>query len=462
SLDSSRLVSVLQVVIFELSLRSSSTVNLLILLVVKYCLPVMLWPSDPYAHTFLDHDNTHQSCRSYVNEVSPSPSLCEPVVKQLAIKLVDEFGFVIRPSLLLKHISTTSDANLDSTLSSQKGKCNSPRENNNVEDGKISKDASEIHNNVIRASHDKDNITKTFENTGLSQGDDADAKKEKQAKENCLIQFVILHTLLGDISKEDLTNTCFSSGFKRAFLSLFGEEVEYFAPRLFFHMDRLENNLLKKNLMRKLPWLSSSKIDSIKKAIVERGLYKRVRDRREKEIIMQTQEKMINMVKVKCDVGLVVNERSGTQSENHNESSRSWNDIRAEGANNETTKEFDDVKLELSNRTTKFKVYFEKLENTKVVLERQLARKIDDSKAEKDQLLKEINHLRTQLENLKGKSVETKFDKPLILGKPPADKLLINSQISKSRFTPKVVVQKDLSKPDTLQSLPKNKKDQLS
>ncbi|GKE82571.1 hypothetical protein Tco_1552571, partial [Tanacetum coccineum] len=125
------------------------------------------------------------------------------------------------------------------------------------------------------------------------------------------------------------------------------------------------------------------------------------------------------------------------------------------------TKEFDDVKLELSNKTTKFKVYFEKLENTKVVLERQLARKIDDSKAEKDQLLKEINHLRTQLENLKGKSVETKFDKPLILGKPPTDKLLINSQISKSRFTPKVVVQKDLSKPVTLQSLPKNKKDQL-
>ncbi|GJZ72003.1 hypothetical protein Tco_0635854 [Tanacetum coccineum] len=125
------------------------------------------------------------------------------------------------------------------------------------------------------------------------------------------------------------------------------------------------------------------------------------------------------------------------------------------------TKEFDDVKLELSNRTAKFETYFKKLENTKVVLERQLARKIDDSKAENDQLLKEINHLRTQLENLKGKSMETKFDKPSILGKPPANKLLINSQISKSWFTPKVVVQKDLSKPVTAQSLPKNEKDQF-
>ncbi|GKC53419.1 hypothetical protein Tco_1076164, partial [Tanacetum coccineum] len=125
------------------------------------------------------------------------------------------------------------------------------------------------------------------------------------------------------------------------------------------------------------------------------------------------------------------------------------------------TKDFNAVKLELSNRIAKLEVYFEKLEKTKVILERQLARKVDDSKAEKDQFLKEINHLRTQLENLKGKSVKTKFDKHSILGKPPADKLLINSQISKSWFTPKVDMQKSLSKPVTAQSLPKNEKDQL-
>nr|GEU60752.1 pyruvate, phosphate dikinase regulatory protein, chloroplastic [Tanacetum cinerariifolium] len=116
-------------------------------------------------------------------------------------------------------------------------------------------------------------------------------------------------------------------------------------------------------------------------------------------------------------------------------------------------KDFDDVKLKLSNRTAKFEAYFEKLENKKVVLEQELARKFDDSKAKKDQFLKEINHLSTQLENLKGKSVETKFDKPLSLEKPPFDKVLINSQISKSWFTPKVVVQKDFSKSVTAHSL---------
>ncbi|GJZ15589.1 hypothetical protein Tco_0551266 [Tanacetum coccineum] len=104
------------------------------------------------------------------------------------------------------------------------------------------------------------------------------------------------------------------------------------------------------------------------------------------------------------------------------------------------TKDFDDVKLELSNRTAKFEAYFEKLEKTKVVLKRQLARKVDDSEAEKDQFLKEINHLRTQLENLKGKSVQTKFDKHSFLGKPSlinCDKL----SISKSWFTSKFDVQ---------------------
>ncbi|GJY75312.1 hypothetical protein Tco_0480428 [Tanacetum coccineum] len=35
-------------------------------------------------------------------------------------------------------------------------------------------------------------------------------------------------------------------------------------------------------------------------------------------------------------------------------------------------------------KTAKFEAYFEKLEKTKVVLEQQLARKVDDSKAEKD------------------------------------------------------------------------------
>ncbi|GJW74051.1 hypothetical protein Tco_0133421 [Tanacetum coccineum] len=523
-----------------------------------------------------------------------------------------------------------------------------------------------------------------------SPGDNSDAKNEKQAKEKCLTRFRLLYTHLEFLSSIDSENTCSSGGCQRAFGLFFGEKVEYFAPRMFFNLDKLEKQLNNQEFDEE----ASMVIFKVFKNQFQQFITKQIsmdyddslanrfftdytlsHNSKVNERTMQTREGMVNMVKDKCDDGLVVTESSRTKLEKQDESSRSGNDTLAEGADiilsnepesinevqstaaynvfandrqhveqpkfinegkvdqdaeqcldkrpllasvienqkteslnqplesendclkktitqfqkdfskleaqsskvetnecnevkvkvnfdeietknielehqvaslikenehlklvynffysikkprvqkenvrstlsefaidhilgkddsspssitksnisklekesgenicenakcelqtkivelekvlTQKTKDFDNVKLELSNRTAKFEAYFEKLKNTKVVLERQLARKVDDSKAEKDQFLKEINHLRTQLENLKGKSVETKFDKPLILGKPPSDKLLINSQISKSWFTPKVVVQKDLSKPVTAQSLSKNEKDQL-
>nr|GEW13117.1 hypothetical protein [Tanacetum cinerariifolium] len=58
--------------------------------------------------------------------------------------------------------------------------------------------------------------------------------------------------------------------------------------------------------------------------------------------------------------------------------------VKLEKVLTQKTKDFDDVKLELSNKTAKFEAYFEKLKNTKVILERQLACKVDESKAEND------------------------------------------------------------------------------
>nr|GEU40034.1 probable protein phosphatase 2C 27 isoform X2 [Tanacetum cinerariifolium] len=61
------------------------------------------------------------------------------------------------------------------------------------------------------------------------------------------------------------------------------------------------------------------------------------------------------------------------------------------------TKDFEDAKVDFSKKTDKFESYFEKLEKTKVVLERQLARKIQDSNAEKYQFLKQIASLESKL-----------------------------------------------------------------
>ncbi|GJX86795.1 hypothetical protein Tco_0337569 [Tanacetum coccineum] len=61
------------------------------------------------------------------------------------------------------------------------------------------------------------------------------------------------------------------------------------------------------------------------------------------------------------------------------------------------TKDFEDAKVDFSKKLEKFETYFEKLENTKVVLEHQLDRKIQDSKVEKDQFLKHITSLESKL-----------------------------------------------------------------
>ncbi|GJU82733.1 hypothetical protein Tco_1285098 [Tanacetum coccineum] len=61
------------------------------------------------------------------------------------------------------------------------------------------------------------------------------------------------------------------------------------------------------------------------------------------------------------------------------------------------TKDFEDAKDDFSKKADKFETYFEKLERTRVVLERQLDRKIQDSKAEKEQFLKHIASLESKL-----------------------------------------------------------------
>ncbi|GJZ65859.1 hypothetical protein Tco_0622555 [Tanacetum coccineum] len=107
------------------------------------------------------------------------------------------------------------------------------------------------------------------------------AQRAKQSKKKCLIHFRLLYTLLEDFSKEDLTNACFSTRFHRAFSLLFGEDVAYFAPRLFFNMDKLEKHLNAEEFNEEIAMVVFKNIlislmDSIEKAIAERGLYKRV------------------------------------------------------------------------------------------------------------------------------------------------------------------------------------------
>ncbi|GJU12383.1 hypothetical protein Tco_1134779 [Tanacetum coccineum] len=187
---------------------------------------------------------------------------------------------------------------------------------------------------------------------------------------------------------EDLKGTRTEHGFKWAFISLFGQDVETFTSTTFLYLDQLENQLLKEHVIR----------DSTAKGLTkDRCRRKRVR-------LIWVKHWML----VWC----------GTEPEKHDTSSRSGNDTYVEDA--DSGKGF--CKCNIEN----------------------------------------------ELRKLKGNSVDTKFAKPSILGKPALQLLRNHSVVrqpnafqserpkfSKPRFASQVDVKNNLPKPVTPHYLPK-------
>ncbi|GJW31691.1 hypothetical protein Tco_0051723 [Tanacetum coccineum] len=63
---------------------------------------------------------------------------------------------------------------------------------------------------------------------------------QDKAKESCMVSFRQLHSHLKLLSKNDLKGTRTESGFKHAFVTLFGQDVEIFTGTMFLNMDQLE------------------------------------------------------------------------------------------------------------------------------------------------------------------------------------------------------------------------------
>ncbi|GJT79865.1 hypothetical protein Tco_1054207 [Tanacetum coccineum] len=67
--------------------------------------------------------------------------------------------------------------------------------------------------------------------------------KMSKAKERCMTYFRSLHSHLQVLSKEDLKGTCIEHGFKRAFMSLFGQDHDTFTSTMFLNVDQLQKQL---------------------------------------------------------------------------------------------------------------------------------------------------------------------------------------------------------------------------
>ncbi|GJQ95598.1 hypothetical protein Tco_0006737 [Tanacetum coccineum] len=164
---------------------------------------------------------------------------------------------------------------------------------------------------------------------------------QQKAKERCMTYFGSLQSHLQVLSNEDLKGTRTEHGFKRAFISLFGQDVETFTSTMFLYVDQLEKLLDKDEFQEDESmtafWVLNRQykllkhMSSVKKSITERACHQRQYDRRVNETQMQKQEGEVNRGKA-LDANLVVTESSGTELEKHNTSSRSGNDTHAEDA----------------------------------------------------------------------------------------------------------------------------------
>ncbi|GJX06392.1 hypothetical protein Tco_0194324 [Tanacetum coccineum] len=166
--------------------------------------------------------------------------------------------------------------------------------------------------------------------------------KMSKEKERCMSYFRTLHSHLQVLSKEDLKGTRIKHGFKRAFMSLFGQDNETFTSTMLLNVDQLQKQLDKDEFQEDGSmtafWVVQhfrdtllQHLGNVKKSVAERTRHQRQYERRVNKRQMQTQESKIDMGKA-LDADLVDTESIRTDSTMQDDNSRSGNDTDADEA----------------------------------------------------------------------------------------------------------------------------------
>ncbi|GJV51137.1 hypothetical protein Tco_1446878 [Tanacetum coccineum] len=159
--------------------------------------------------------------------------------------------------------------------------------------------------------------------------------KMSKAKERCMAYFRSLHSHLQVLLKDDLKGTRIEHGFKRAFMSLFGQDVDTFTRTMLLNVDQLQKQLDKdefqKQPVQHFRDTLLQHLGNVKKSVAERTRHKRQYERRVNKRQMQTQESKIDTGKA-LDADLVDTESIRTDSTVQDDNSRSGNDTDADDA----------------------------------------------------------------------------------------------------------------------------------
>ncbi|GJS28068.1 hypothetical protein Tco_0488688 [Tanacetum coccineum] len=338
--------------------------------------------------------------------------------------------------------------------------------------------------------------------------------KMSKVKERCMAYFRSLYSHV--LSKEDLKGTHIEHGFKRAFMSLFGQDDDTFTSTMSLNVDQLQKQLDKDDFQTNGSmaafWVVNSRfqklIDSqfsldydsqmiekcfaeytrievkqfrdtllqhmgnVKKSVAERTRHQRQYDIRVNKRQMQTQESKIDMGKV-VDANLVVTESSGTESEAQDDSSRSKNDTNADDADIKPIYDEEPMaEVQLTAECNIFATGQQHTEQTEIIdednehlnKENETVKKhyIDLYDSIKITRSKTIEHTTSLLANnadLKSsdsRKVLQSLRNQSVVRQPNAFKSE-RHQTSKPRFASQVDLKNDLSKPVTQHYLPKRR-----
>ncbi|GJX54581.1 hypothetical protein Tco_0282950 [Tanacetum coccineum] len=166
--------------------------------------------------------------------------------------------------------------------------------------------------------------------------------KMSKAKERCMAYFRSLHSHLQVLSKDYLKGTRIEYGFKRAFMSLLGQDVDTFTSTMLLNVDQLQKQLDKDEFQEDGSmaafWVVQhfrdtllQHLGNVKKSVAERTRHQRKYERRVNKRQMQTQKSKIDTGKA-LDADLVDTESIRTDSTVQDDSSRSGNDTDADDA----------------------------------------------------------------------------------------------------------------------------------
>ncbi|GJW82023.1 hypothetical protein Tco_0145998 [Tanacetum coccineum] len=291
------------------------------------------------------------------------------------------------------------------------------------------------------------------------------------AKRSCMVSFRQLHSHLKLLSNNNLNGTRTESGFKRAFATLFGQDVETFIGTMFLNVDQLEKQLDKEEFQE------IGSMDSFKVLETQFQMFIKSRRYMDDEYVVMTRNYFLQYTQLEIpefrdtlmqyleSVKKSIDERALHKREydTRDTSSRSGNDAHADDADIRPT--YDEEPMTEVQTTAEINVFAigqQHTEQPEFNNKREVEQNVEQCHDTcplpaklTDNQITEHSYQSLEYENI-WKPVLQQRRNQSVVRQPTAFKSE-RPRISKPRFASQVDVNNDLSKPVTTHYLPKER-----